>query len=145
VLVHRLGATRGTVDGLPVFDVVHQFFVAALERLGQDPWDPELNLSEHYELFLTLKERGLRSTRLPDVVVQHRQELPTGYQEVREDTRRYVDAWLAKRGLLGLRVEGEPFRSSDRLRYELPSTAAYTARRAARVGRRLLSEHRLRA
>jgi hypothetical protein len=64
---------------------------------------------------------------------------------VREDTRRYVDAWLAKRGLLGLRVEGEPFRSSDRLRYELPSTAAYTARRAARVGRRLLSEHRLRA
>ena len=99
VLVHRLGATRGTADGLPVFDVVHQFFVAALERLGQDPWDAELNLSEHYELFLALKERGLRSTRLPDVVVQHRQELPPGYQEVREDTRRYVDAWLAKRGL----------------------------------------------
>jgi Glycosyl transferase family 2 len=145
VLVHHLGATRGTIEGLPVFDVVHQFFVASGERLGPDPWDPELNLSEHYELFLTLKERGLRSTRLPDVVVQHRQELPPGYQEVREDTRRYVDAWLAKRGLLGLRVEGEPFRSSDRLRYELPSTAAYTARRAARVGRRLLSEHRLRA
>ncbi len=130
VLVHRLGATRGTADGLPVFDVVHQFFVAGLERLGRDPWDSELNLSEHYELFLTLKERGLRSTRLPDVVVQHRQELPPGYQEVREDTRRYVDAWLAKRGLTGLRVEGELFRASDRLRYELPGTAAYTARRA---------------
>ena len=55
VLVHRLGATRGTADGLPVFDVVHQFFVAARERLGPDPWDPELNLSEHYELFLTLR------------------------------------------------------------------------------------------
>jgi Glycosyl transferase family 2 len=51
VLVHRLGATRGTADGLPVFDVVHQFFVAARERLGAEPWDPELNLSEHYELF----------------------------------------------------------------------------------------------
>jgi glycosyltransferase involved in cell wall biosynthesis len=145
MLVHRLGATRGTADGLPVFDIVHQFFVAARKPLGAEPWDPELNLSEHYELFLRLEERGLRSTRLPDVVVQHRQELPPGYQEVREDTRRYVDAWLAKRGLDGLRVEGELFRASDRVRYELPGTAAYTARRAARVGRRLLSERRLRA
>ena len=34
-LVHRLGATRGTVDGLPVFDIVHQFFVAAVERSGR--------------------------------------------------------------------------------------------------------------
>jgi hypothetical protein len=145
VLVHRLGANRGTADGLPVFDVVHQFFVAALERLGPEPWAADLNLSEHYELFLTLKERGLKSTRLPDVVVHHRQELPPGYQEVREDTRRYVDAWLTKRGLKGLRVEGELFRASDRVRYEVPGAASYTARRAARVGRRLLSERRLRA
>jgi glycosyltransferase involved in cell wall biosynthesis len=144
VLVHRLGATRGSLDGLPVYDVVHQFFVAARERLGEDPWDAELNLSEHYELFLRFKERGLKCTRLPDVVVQHRQELPPGYQEVREDTRRYVDAWLAKRGLRGVRIEGELFRASDRLRYELPGAAAYTGRRAARVGRRLLSERRLR-
>ena len=32
-LVHRIGATRGTVDGLPVFDNVHQFFVAPTELL----------------------------------------------------------------------------------------------------------------
>ena len=145
VLVHRLGATRGTLDGFPVYDIVHQFFAAAVDRLGPDPWDAELNLSEHYELFLTFQERGLRSTRLPDVVVEHRQELPPGYQEVREDTGRYVDAWLAKRALTGVRVEGDLFRPSDRLRYELPGVAAYTARRAARAGRRLLSERRLRA
>ena len=145
ILVHRLGATRGSADGLPVFDVVHQFFVAALDRLGAEPWAADLNLSEHYELFLTLREHGLKSTRLPDVVVQHRQELPPGYQEMREDTRRYVDAWLAKRGLKGLRVEGDLFRAGDRVRYELPGAAAYSARRAARVGRRLLSERRLRA
>lgn len=145
VLVHRLGATRGTLDGLPVYDVVHQFFLAAVERLGPDPWDAELNLSEHYELFLRLKERGLRCTRLEDVVVQHRQELPAGYQEVREDTRRYVERWYAKRGLRGRREEGSLFRASDRLRYGLPSAVAYTGRRAARVGRRLLREGRLRA
>jgi glycosyltransferase involved in cell wall biosynthesis len=145
VLVHRLGATRGTAEGLPVYDIVHQFFAAACDRLGEDPWDAELNLSEHYELFLRFNELGLRSTRLPDVVVEHRQELPPGYQEVREDTRSYVDAWLAKRDLEGIRVEGELFRASDRLRYELPATVAHAARRTGRVGRRLLSERRLRA
>lgn len=145
VLVHRLGETRGMVDGLPVFDVVHQFFIASRERLGDDPWDAELNLSEHYELFLSLKERGLLSTRLLDVVVQHRQELPPGYQEMREDTRRYVDAWQAKRGLAGVREEGDLFRPSDRIRYSLPSAAAYTGRRVARAARRVMLEGRLRA
>jgi hypothetical protein len=145
VLVHRLGATRGTRDGLPVYDVVHQFFVASRERLGENPWDADLNLSEHYELFLRLKERGLLCTRLPDVVVQHRQELPAGYQSVREDTRRYVELWYERRGLRGRHAEGSLFRRGDRVRYELPSAAAYAARRAARVGRRLLTERRLRA
>lgn len=144
-LVHRLGATRGTIDGLPIYDVVHQFFVASVERLGSDPWDAELNLSEHYELFLSLKERGLLSTRLPDVVVEHRQERPPGYREIREANQADKERWLAKRGLAGVRVEGGLFRPSDRVRYGLPSTAAFTARRASRVGRRLVIERRLRA
>lgn len=145
VLVHRLGATRGEVDGLPVYDVVHQFFVASVERLGPAPWDAELNLSEHYELFLSLKERGLRCTRLPDVVVEHRQELPPAYQGIREDTRRYISLWHAKRGLRGRREEGALFRATDTVRYRLPGTAAFTARRVSRVGTRLLRERRLRA
>jgi (N-acetylneuraminyl)-galactosylglucosylceramide N-acetylgalactosaminyltransferase len=145
VLVHRLGVTRGTLDGLPVYDIVHQFFLAQAERLGPEPWDADLNLSEHYELFLDLGERGLRCTRLPDVVVQHRQELPAGYQEVREDTGRYVDLWLQKRGLRGQRVEGRLFRGSDRLRYGAPSSLVYVGRRAARVSTRIVTEGRLRA
>jgi hypothetical protein len=31
-LIHRFGATRGTVDDLPVFDIVHQFFLAQRDR-----------------------------------------------------------------------------------------------------------------
>lgn len=145
VLVHRLGATRGEIDGLPVYDVVHQFFVASVERLGPAPWDADLNLSEHYELFLSLKERGLLCTRLPDVFVQHRQALPPAYQEIREDTGRYVSLWHAKRGLRGRREEGALFRASDSVRYRLPGTAAFTVRRVSRVGSRLLREGRLRA
>ena len=145
LLVHRLGATRGTRSGLPVFDIVHQFFVARVDRLGPDPWDAELNLSEHYELFLDLRERGLACTRLPDVVVQHRPELPLEYHSVRADTREYVDRWLAKRGLRGRREEGSLFRTADRIRYGMPSSAAYAWRRVARVGKRLVTERRIRA
>ena len=45
--------------------------------------------------------------------------------------------------LLELELPAASF--ADRVRYALPGTLAYTARRAARVGRRLLSERRLRA
>src|SRR5712692_11392384 len=92
VLVHRLGATRGTVDGLPVFDVVHQFFVASTEVLGREPWDARLKIGgEHDEFFLAIKERGLLCTRLPDVVVDHYPELPAGYERFRGNTRPDVE------------------------------------------------------
>ena len=79
VLVHRLGATRGTADGLPVFDVVHQFFVAA-ERSGPTRGIPS---STSPSIRALPDAQGARpgSTRLPDVVVQHRPELPPGYHE----------------------------------------------------------------
>jgi glycosyltransferase involved in cell wall biosynthesis len=69
--VHRYRATRGEMDGLPVFDVVHQFFMARRARLGDDPWDARLKTEEHSDFFLTMKERGLLATRLPDVFVYH--------------------------------------------------------------------------
>ena len=134
VLVHRLGATRGRrrPAGLrrrpPVLRRV------ALERLGPAPWDAELNLSEHYELFLTLKERGLRCTRLPDVVVQHRQELPPGVSGGARGHRRYVAVWLAKRGLRGA-VAGGRALPRERRR-ALPPSRHGRLRRPPRVARR---------
>jgi len=87
VLVHRLGATRGTLDGLPIFDIVHQFFVASPQVLGPDPWDARLKVAgEHVDFFLALKERGLLCTRRADVVVYHYPELPPEYHRFRSDT-----------------------------------------------------------
>ena len=136
VLVHRLGATRGEIDGLPVYDVVHQFFVASVERLGPAPWDADLNLSEHYELFLSLKERGLLCTRLPDVFVQHRQALPPAYQGIREDTGRYVSLWHANVGFVGVARRA---RSSARVTacataFPAPPPSPFAASRASAVG-----------
>jgi hypothetical protein len=146
VLVHRLGATRGTIDGLPVFDIVHQFFVAPTAALGGEPWDARLKVAgEHVELFLALKERGVLCTRLPDVVVDHYPTLPPEYMRFRTDTGPSVELLREKRGFGSEVTVGQLFRPTDRVVHELPSTVAATGMRAARVARRLVREGRLRA
>jgi glycosyltransferase involved in cell wall biosynthesis len=146
VLVHRLGATRGTVDGLPVFDIVHQFFVASAEMLLGNPWDERLKVAgEHVDFFLGLKERGLLCTRLPDVVVYHHPELPPGYLPFRANTAPDVELLRETRGFEREVTVGRLFRPTDRLVHELPGTVAATGKRGVRVARRLLREGRVRA
>jgi glycosyltransferase involved in cell wall biosynthesis len=146
VLVHRLGATRGTIDGLLVFDIVHQFFVASKEVLGPEPWDARLKVAgEHVDFFLGLKERGLLCTRLPDVVVDHYPELPPEYERFRGNTRPDVELLKGIRGFERHDTVGRLFRATDRVVHRLPSAAAATGRRAVRVARRLVREGRIRA
>ena len=145
-LVHRLGATRGTVDGLPVFDIVHQFFVASVDTLGPDPWDARMKVAgEHVDFFLGLKERGLLCTRLSDAVVHHYPQLLAGYLAFRSDTARDVELLREKRGFEREVTIGQLFRPRDRFVYVWPGTVAATGRRAGRVTRRLFREGRLRA
>jgi hypothetical protein len=146
VLVHRLGATRGTIGGLPVFEIVHQFFVASTGVLGPEPWDPRLKVAgEHVEFFLSLKERGLLCTRLPDVVVYHYPELPPAYESFRANTASDVQLLKEIRGFDRHVTVGRLFRPTDRIVYRLPGTARATGRRVLRVTRRLVREGRLRA
>jgi glycosyltransferase involved in cell wall biosynthesis len=133
-LVRRLGVARGTVDGLPVFDVVHQFFVVERERLGEDPWDARLNLVEHSDFFLTLKERGFLCTRLPDVVVYHYPQLPPDYRDVRTRRAPYFELFRQKRGFERRIFVGRWFSRRDRLIHHYPSATAYGVRRALRMG-----------
>lgn len=145
-LVHHLGATRGTVDDLTVFDIVHQFFVARTDVLCESPWDERLKVAgEHVDFFLRLKERGLLSTRLPDVVVDHRPELPPAYHRFRANSAPGVRLVNETRGLERQVTVGRLFRPTDRLVYEFPGAIAAAGRRAARVARRLAREGRLRA
>jgi hypothetical protein len=130
-LVRRLGESSGTVDRLPVYDVVAQFFMAERQALGDDPWDPSLRVAvEHVELFLQLKRRGVLSTMLPDVVVQHHPRLPPRYYDIRmkgrEDSFRI---WAKQRGFEEKVFEGRSFPRRDRLRYYYPSLASYALRR----------------
>jgi GT2 family glycosyltransferase len=145
-LVHHYGATRGEIDGLPVFDIVHQFFVAPTELVRANPWDERFKVAgEHVAFFLALKEAGALCTRLPDAVVYHYPALPPGYQSFRADTAADVKMLRETRGLQRVVTEGSLFRPTDRLVHELPGTVAATGRRAVRVAGRLVRERRLRA
>ena len=131
-LVRRLGVARERIDGLPVFDVVHQFFVAERDRLGDDPWDPSLNLVEHSDFFLTLKDRGFLCTRLPGVLVHHYPELPEGYRDVRVNRAPYFELFRQKRGFERRVFVGRWFSRRDRLIHHYPSVAVHGLRRVLR-------------
>ena len=146
VLVHRLGATRGEISGLPVFDIVHQFFVAPTDVLRANPWDEGFRVAgEHVDFFLRLKERGVLCTRLPDAVVDHCPQLPDAYARFRGDTAGDTRRLNDVHGLTGYVAVGRLFTRSDRVAHVLPGTVAATGRRAARVARRLVRKGRLRA
>ena len=131
-LVRRLGVASCEIDGLPVFDVVAQFFMAPVERLGEDPWDERLRFVEHVEFFLRLKERGLLSTRLPDVAVDHYPELPRAYYENRMNRAPSFETWSRSRGFDEKVWVGRWFKRRDRLVHYAPSAAAYAVRRSLR-------------
>lgn len=146
VLVHRLGATRGEIAGLPVFDIVHQFFVAPTEVLRANPWDERFKVAgEHVDFFLRLKERGVLCTRLPDATVYHHPQLPPSYASFRADTAADNARLNEIHGVGSSVTVGRLFTRSDRVVHELPGTVAATGRRAARVARRLVREGKLRA
>ena len=145
-LVHHYGATRGEIDGLPVFDIVHQFFVAPTELLRANPWDERFKVAgEHVAFFLALKDAGALCTRLPDVVVYHYPALPPEYQSFRANTAADVATLRETRGFEREATVGSLFRPSDRVVHELPGALAATGKRAVRVARRLAREGRLRA
>jgi hypothetical protein len=136
--VRRLGVASGTVDGLPAFDLVHNFFVAPVERLGEDPWDGRLRHMEQNEFFLRLKQRGLLCTRLPDVVVYHHPQLRPEYFARRMDTQPYIDLWCREHAVDRRVVVCRLYSCTDTLLRYYPGLARYAARRALRLlsGRR---------
>ena len=141
----RLGVASGRIDGLPVFDVLPNFFMAAVSRLGESPWDERLNFMEHVEFFISMKERGLLGTCLRDVVVYHHPQLPPRYYDVRTRAQPYLDVWTQERGVERKVFVGRWFTRRDRVRYYYPSLAQYAVRRAPRLlSRRLTRTGRVR-
>jgi glycosyltransferase involved in cell wall biosynthesis len=54
-VLHGRRETRGVIDGLPLYDVVYNFFMARVDKLRLVPWDNNLKLAEHTEFCLRAK------------------------------------------------------------------------------------------
>lgn len=48
---------KGEIQGVPVYDFVHNFFMARTEKIKKFPWDAELKVGEHIDFFFRLKNR----------------------------------------------------------------------------------------
>ena len=138
-LVRRLGVSRERVDGLPVYDVLPNFFMASVERLGDEPWNERLKLIEHVEFFMAMRDRGLLGTRLPDVVIYHHPQLPPHYYDIRMNVKPYHDVWRQERGFERKIYVGRWYTRRDRIRYYYPSLAGYAVRNAPRILARRLT------
>jgi len=134
-LIRHLGIARGRMDGLPVYDVVPNFFIARVDALGEEPWDAELNFLEHVDFFMTLKDRGLTCTVCDDVVVYHYPALPTHYAGVRSNRWPYFELWSKKRGFREKIWIGRWYSRRDRLVHYVPSATAYALRKGLELVR----------
>lgn len=135
VFTHHRGLVRGYLAGLPVYDIVHNFFLARRASLGPDPWDPELKTVDHYDFFLRLKERGLLCTRLAGVSVEHRPETTARYAPFRENEA-YAELARRKHGIVEERFPAKVFGRRDLLRHRLRRATSALAFAAARASGR---------
>lgn len=113
-----IGETRGALDGFPLYDVVHNFFMADRRRVGVDPWDEKLKIgNEHADFFLSMKAKGALCTKLDDVFVFHYPRRVGDYARYRRRESDYFPYFAGKHGVDRKVVIGARFDSDDRALY----------------------------
>jgi len=86
ILVQHIGKNKGKVNGYPLYDVVHNFFVARTELVKNILWDENIWCGrEHADFFLRCRGR-LNITYSPKFSVNHFQGLKL-YKEDRKKNR----------------------------------------------------------
>ena len=127
---HRKGATRGLIDGRPRYDLVINFFLARRADIGPDPWDARFKIGpEHGDFFLTMKQRGVWTTLVEDVWVEHHPRRPLGYGAMRNRTEEFIALFKDKWGIDDVVIDGPAeYTFADKLRYGMPSKLRYITR-----------------
>jgi hypothetical protein len=65
----QMGTSRGREEPYPVFDYVHNFFMARTEDIRRVQWDDDLKVFEHLDFFL--RGRGVIEATQVDVPIRH--------------------------------------------------------------------------
>lgn len=95
------GVARGTLNGLPVYDFVLNFFMARTSIIKSSPWDSDLKLGEHEDFFFHLKKKSVLITDISDkVTVDHYPEISDDYSKYRSRVHFYQNMAARKNGYL---------------------------------------------
>ena len=92
-----LGTPERSIDGLPVYDRVAQFWVARTQRVRAHGWEPRLKLAEHSEFFWRAQGKLTCVFDARFTVLHAKTPFDEAYMRKRLDTDRYV-AILAELG-----------------------------------------------
>jgi glycosyltransferase involved in cell wall biosynthesis len=90
---------RRVHNGLPVYDMTWNFFLARTEALRTVRWDEALKLAEHSDFFLRAMEVPLLVTHVDAVDVDHVQDKLPDYNTYRNRGMYYAIRFFEKHGL----------------------------------------------
>lgn len=117
--IHTYGKPRCYKNGLPVYDVVLNVFMASKEKIGLKAWDEKIKIGyEHSDFFLRAKMKGFISTVLPDVFIDHYPEDTQKYFGFRRRiTGEFHEIWKQKHGIEREIYKGQRYSFKDKIRY----------------------------
>lgn len=101
--IHPSSEARRSVEGLPLCDLVMNFFVAKSASVRRVGWSEELKLGEHLDFFMRAQQAGLNihySSGMQVDHVQHFGNASSGYGEARSRASEYLKAFRSMHGLV---------------------------------------------
>lgn len=89
---------RGKIGGLPIYDLVFNFFVARTDKVRQVRWDPRLKLAEHTPFFYRAK--GVMTCAYDSTVrVRNTTATNSTYRAYRNRGYDFVRIWFKEMGI----------------------------------------------
>jgi len=110
LIIDESNIEKKSVEGIDLYDLVMNFFIAKTESISKVKWDPELKLAEHLDFFLRAKQSELNITFESDIEVKHIQNVnnqDSEYSEYRARANQYNEIFKKKHKIREIRKNGE--------------------------------------
>lgn len=93
---------KGFKNGVPIYDIVYNFFIAKTEVVKQCPWDSDMKQGEHPSFFWMHKDKFLVGYD-PRVKIKHMPCATPEYRQYRYRSRHYIEnVFFKKHGFKGI-------------------------------------------
>ena len=117
-LVHYIGKNRGFYQGYPLFDIVHNCYVARTNKVANIKFDEKIKIGkEHGDFFLEAKQKGILITISRDSYVHHLQADNSRYASFRKRSHVYTEYYFKKHGIKSEKTLGTEYKLMDKIKY----------------------------